>query len=66
MSSKSFDLLIIYHNMDEKIIKHVNDYGVYDISDSVECFYYEKNGYRSFVPVNQVRFFGRLFDYEEE
>ena len=63
MSFKIFDLLIIYHNMNEKIIKHVNDYGV---SDSTGCFYYEKNGYRSFVPVNQVRFFGRLFDYEEE
>ena len=63
MSFKSFDLLIIYHNMDEKIIKHVNDYGV---SDSAGCFYYEKNGYRSFVPVNQVRFFGRSFDYKEE
>ena len=63
MSFKSFDLLIIYHNMDEKIIKHVNDYGVLD---SVGCFYYEKNGYRTFVPINQVRIFGRLFDYEEE
>lgn len=62
MSSKSFDLLIIYHNGDKKIIKRVNDYGV---SDSTGCFYYEKNGFRSFVPVNRVRFFGRLFDYEE-
>lgn len=62
MSSKSFDLLIIYHTGDKKIVKCVNNYGV---SDSTRCFYYEKNGYRSFVPVSQVRFFGRLFDYEE-
>lgn len=63
MSFKSFDLLIIYHNGNEKIIKHVNDYGV---SDSDGCFYYEKNGFRSFIPVNRVLFFGRLFDYVEE
>ena len=63
MSSKSFDLLIIYHNGDKKIIKRVNDYGV---SDLTGCFYYEKNGFCSFIPVNRVRVFGRLFDYEEE
>ena len=62
MSSKSFDLLIIHRNGDRKIIKRVDDYGV---SDSTGCFYYEKNGYNSFVPVSQVLFFGRLFDYEE-
>lgn len=63
MNFKSFDLLIIYNNRDEKIIKHVNDYGV---SDSAGRFYYEKNGFRSFIPVNRVLFFGKLFDYEEE
>ena len=63
MSFKSFDLLIIYNNRDEKIIKRVNNYGV---SDSAVCFYYEKNGFRSFIQVNRVMFFGRLFDYEEE
>ena len=63
MSFKSFDLLIIYHNGNEKIIKHVNKYGVLD---STGCFYYEKNGFRSFIPVNRVLFFGRLFDYVEE
>lgn len=63
MNFKSFDLLIIYNNGDKKIIKRVNDYGV---SDSAGCFYYEKNGFRSFVPVNRVMFFGRLFDYKEE
>ena len=62
MSSKSFDLLIIYHSGDKKIVKRVNNYGV---SDSARCFYYEKNGYHSFVPVSQVQFLGMLFDYEE-
>lgn len=63
MSSKSFDLLIIHRDGDRKIIKHVDDYGVFALA---RCFYYEKNGCRSFVPVSQVLFFGRLFDYEEE
>lgn len=39
MSFKSFDLLIIYNNRDEKIIKCVNDY---DVSDSAGFFYYEE------------------------
>ena len=63
MSYTTFDLLIIFHDGLTKIVRGVSDYA---ISDSAECFYYKKNGYRSFVPVNQVRFFGRLFDYEEE
>ena len=62
MSFKSFDLLTIYNNGDKKIVKCVNSYGV---SDSARCFFYEKKGYRSFVPVSRVQFFGRLFDYEE-
>lgn len=62
MSFICFDLLIIYNNGDKKIVKRVNNYGV---SDSSRCFYYEKNGYHLFVPVSQVQFFGRLFDYEE-
>ena len=63
MAYVTFDLLIIYHDELRKIIRGVSGYG---ISDSAECFYYQKNGYRSFVPVSQVRFFGRLFDYEED
>ena len=63
MSYMTFDLLIIFHDGLTKIVRGVSGYG---ISDSAECFYYQKNGYRSFVPVNQVRFFGRLFDYEED
>lgn len=63
MSFKSFDLLIIYLNSNSKIVRRVDNYGV---SDSSGCFYYEKNGYRSFIPITQVQFFGRAFDYEEE
>ena len=63
MSYTTFDLLIIFHDGIRKIIRRASGYG---ISDSAEYFYYIKNGYRSFVPLNQVRFFGRLFDYEEE
>lgn len=58
--SCSYDLLIIYSNKTRKVIHGVTDYGA--DKDSV-LFYFIKNGYRSFIPVSQVRFFGRLFDY---
>lgn len=64
MAYVTFDLLIIYHDELRKIIRSVSNYGI--TLDNPGCFYYEKNGYRSFVPVDKVRFFGRLFDYEEE
>lgn len=63
MNYTTFDLLIIFHDGIRKIVRGVSGYA---ISDSAECFYYKKNGYCSFVPVSQVRFFGRLFDYEED
>lgn len=61
--SYSYDLLIIYSDKTRKVIHSVEDYGA--DKDNV-LFYFIKNGYRSFVPVSQVRFFGRLFDYGDE
>lgn len=61
--SCSYDLLIIYSNKTRKVIHGVTNYGA--DKDSV-LFYFIKNGYRSFIPVSQVRFFGRLFDYGNE
>ena len=58
--SCSYDLLIIYSDKSKKIIHGVTNYGA--DKDNV-LFYFIKNEYRSFVPVSQVRFFGRLFDY---
>ena len=59
----SYDLLIIYEDGDEKTVFDVNDYRF--VAES-RMFEYIKNGHRSFVPVEKVRFFGRQFDYKEE
>ena len=61
--SCSYDLLIIYSDKTRKVIHGVANYGV--DKDGI-LFYFDKNGYRSFVPISQVRFFGRLFDYGNE
>ena len=61
--SCSYDLLIIYSDKTRKVIHGVTNYGA--DKDNV-VFYFIKNDYRSFVPVSQVRFFGRLFDYGNE
>lgn len=58
-----YDLLIIYSDKTRKVIHGVENYGA--DKDST-LFYFIKNGYRSFIPVSQVRFFGRLFDYGDE
>lgn len=58
----TYTLLIIFKTgSPEKIIK-VSNYG---ICDNHAVFFYEKNGYRSFVPIESVIFFGREFDYGE-
>lgn len=56
-----FDLLIIYKTGEKKIVEGVSNYSM---MDNGKCFSYEKNGYRSFVPVDSVVFFGREFDYK--
>ena len=61
--SYSYDLLIVYSDKTRKVIHGVTNYGVN--KDSI-LFYFDKNGYRSFVTISQVRFFGRLFDYGNE
>ena len=61
--SCNYDLLIIYSDKTRKVIHGVENYGA--DKDST-LFYFIKNGYRSFIPVSQVRFFGRLFDYGNE
>ena len=58
--SCSYDLLIIYSDKTRKVVCGVTNYGV---TKDGTLFYFDKNGYRSFVTISQVRFFGRLFDY---
>lgn len=61
--SCSYDLLIIYSDKTRKVIHGVENYGA---NKDSTLFYFIKNGYCSFIPVSQVRFFGKLFDYGDE
>lgn len=61
--SVSYDLLIVYVDQTTKVIYGVTEHGT---DEENVLFYFKKNGYRSFVPINQVRFFGRQFDYDNE
>ena len=56
-----YNLLIIYVDGTEHVITDVNKH---ELSESNKCFEYRKNGYRSFVPVDAVRFFGTEFGYK--
>lgn len=56
----TFNLLIIYKNKEKKVIPGVTRYGLNEYG----CFSFEKNGFRSFVPRDNVLFFGREFDYK--
>lgn len=60
--SARFDLLIIFWDGTRKIVKDVDGYGTYD---AAELFYYEKNGFRSYMPIDKVTFIGRLSDWED-
>lgn len=59
---EKYDLLIIFVVGEDKVIHGVTDYSYNKDSG---LFVFVKNGYRSFVPVNNVKFFGRKFDWEE-
>lgn len=59
---EKFDLLIIFWDGTRKIVKDVIGYGTYD---AAELFYYEKNCFRSYIPIDKVNFIGRLSDWED-
>ena len=58
-----YNLLIIFTDGTDKIIESVSNYGA---SEDGTRFYYEKNGYRSFLTSHSIRFVGREFDYKEK
>lgn len=58
----TFELLIVYKTGKNKVVPGVSDYGV----NNEGCFYFVKNDYRSFITKENVIFFGRKFDYEED
>lgn len=55
------DLLIIFTDGSEKVITDVNDWG---FNTEGGNFYFIKNNYRAFLPKENIKFFGRRFDYE--
>lgn len=59
--NEKLDLLIIYRDGEEKIITNVDDSGI----NEEGCFYCKKGKYRSFIPVDTVKFFGRVIDYKK-
>ena len=50
------DLLIIFNTGKCNVIRDVTDYGVVDDT----LFYFEVNNFRSFLPINNIRYFGNL------
>lgn len=59
--ASEYNLLIIYCDNQEKVVERVSIYGY---NENLQCFYFEKNGYNSFVPRQGVKFFGRESDYK--
>lgn len=58
----TFDLLIVYKCLgDKKVIEQVTSYGY---NEATGMFWFEKNGFKSFTPKENVKYFGRKFDYE--
>ena len=60
--AECFDLLIVFVDGSCRRIDGVRDYGV----NSHELFHFMKNGYRGFIPKEQVRYFGRADLYGAE
>lgn len=55
------ELWIVYKDVNHgKAIKNVTNYG---FDNSIGMFFFEKNGYLSFMPTDSIRFFGPKADY---
>lgn len=57
-----YDLLIIFTNGETKTISGVSRH----MCHSEGIFSFEKNGYRGFIPLSNVKYFGRAFDWADE
>lgn len=55
-----FDLLILFNDGTFKIVEEVSAYG-FMFEGSI--FWFDKNGYRSFLPKENINYFGREFDW---
>jgi hypothetical protein len=58
MNDVVYDLLIIFTDGQSKTISGVSNYHCMD-----EVFFFEKNGYRSFLPKENIKYFGRKYDW---
>ena len=58
--NETFDLLIIYWDGVKHTVNDVTDYGTHI---KAGLFYYLKNGLNSYIPIDEVRFFGHKSDY---
>ena len=58
-----YDVSIKFVNRTNKIIKKVSDLS---FDNECNCFYVVKNGYRIFIPSENVLYIGREFDLREE
>lgn len=59
MDNKTFLLRIAYRNGNVDLISEVNSYGILQNKD---VFYFEKDGLRTFIPIDVVMYFGRAKD----
>lgn len=59
---KTFDLLIIFESEPNKIISGVTGY---KYIEDCGLFAFDKDGWRSFLPKENVIFFGRRRDWED-
>ena len=53
-------LLIVYTDGKEHKVSGVEEYG---FMNGEGQYYFKRNGYRSFLPKENIKFFGREFDY---
>lgn len=58
----STNVIIVYYNATSTTMLNVVDYGVLENSNVFYCC--NEDGSKTFFPMNNVRFFGRLCDYE--
>lgn len=57
------DLLIIFVDGEVKTVTGISNY---EIDTKTRMFSFIKNEYRSFIPLENVKFFGRKIDWEEK
>lgn len=55
-------LLVIFNDGSEKVIIGVSDWG---LNIDSGCFYFSKNNYKAFLPKENIKYFGREWDWSD-